>query len=267
MKTVIDKTNSAISILKSPLRIVSLVPSQTELLIALGLEKYIVGITKFCIHPNYLTKTKTVVGGTKNIHTDRIKAINPTIILCNKEENTKEIVTQCREIAPTHVSDIFTLDDALELMFQYGQLFNCEKKATEIIDKITDSKNELETFISNKNSLNVAYFIWKKPWMVAANITFINHLLKLNKFENCFQNLERYPEINIEKLDDKNLDVIFLSSEPYPFKKKHITELKEKFTKTKIILVDGEYFSWYGSRLLGAFEYFKKLRITLSNSQ
>ena len=246
-------------------RIISLVPSQTELLIDLGLEKYIVGITKFCIHPKRLIKTKTIVGGTKTIHLDKIKALQPTIILCNKEENTKEIVNQCRQICTTHVSDIFTLQDALDLMKTYGKLFDCDKKAAQIIKKITLEKESFTTFIKNKSTLKVAYFIWKYPWMVAANNTFINHVLQLNKFENVYQHLQRYPEIDIDKLFENEPDLVFLSSEPYPFKEKHILELKEKLPNTKIILVDGEFFSWYGTRLLGAFQYFTDLRKRIGN--
>jgi len=240
-----------------PFRIVSLVPSQTELLVDLGLEKYIVGITKFCIHPKGLRKNKTVVGGTKNIHLNKIKSLNPTIILCNKEENSKEIVENCQKIAPTHVSDIFTINDALNLIKEYGVIFSCKEKANQIIQKIISDKNNFDDFIENKPTLKVAYFIWKSPWMVAANNTFINYLLTINKFVNVYQSLERYPEISIEKLSKKKPDLLFLSSEPYPFQGKHISELKEKFPNSKILLVDGEYFSWYGSRLLKAFTYFK----------
>jgi len=96
--------------------------------------------------------------------------------------------------------------------------------------------------------------------MVAANNTFINYLLDTNKFENIFKNQERYPEIDLKELQNlERIDYIFLSSEPYPFKTNHITELQKKFPSTKIILVNGEYFSWYGSRLLKAFKYFKEL--------
>ncbi len=240
-------------------RIISLVPSQTELLVDLGLADSIVGITKFCVHPKHLLKTKKTVGGTKNIRVDRIKELQPDIILCNKEENTKEIVEACQQIAFTHVSDIFTLIDAKELIIQYGSFFDKEaeaqKKVRDLDAKITDFKK----FITSKRTRKVAYFIWKDPWMVAANNTFINHLLALNKFENVYANLERYPETTLETLNQHTPELILLSSEPYPFKEKHITEIN-KHTKTTIpILVDGELFSWYGSRLLKAFDYFKQL--------
>lgn len=250
---------------KISLKIISLVPSLTELLIDLGLEKNVVGITKFCIHPKGLRKSKTIVGGTKNIQLEKIKNLQPNIILCNKEENTKEIVAQCQKIAQTHVSDIVTLQDALELIELYGKLFSCKEKATEIVLQIKSEKENFKSFIKEQSTLKVAYFIWKSPWMVAANNTFINHLLQLNKFENVYQQINRYPEIDVDKLANTKPDLVLLSSEPYPFKEKHVSLLKEKLPNTKIILVDGEFFSWYGSRLLYAFQYFTNLRKRIGN--
>ncbi|WP_428740824.1 ABC transporter substrate-binding protein [Tenacibaculum sp.] len=240
-------------------RIISLVPSQTELLVDLGLEDSIVGITKFCIHPKHLTKAKTIVGGTKNIKIDVIKALNPDIILCNKEENTKEIVEACQQIAFTHVSDIFTLTDAKDLISLYGNFFNKQAEAFKMTSNLESKITDFKNFIQNHKTKKVAYFIWRNPWMVAANNTFINHLLELNKFENIYADEQRYPEVNIENISYKNPELILLSSEPFPFKEKHILEMEEYTNKTSFIMVDGEFFSWYGSRLLKAFDYFKKL--------
>lgn len=258
MKTYQDQIGNVLELKKTPLRIVSLVPSQTELLVDLGLETSIVGITKFCIHPSSLRKEKTIVGGTKNINIEKIKALQPDIILCNKEENTKEIVEACLKIAPTHVSDIFTIDDVIELINQYGEIFDCVSKSSELLSDLTNKLTDFQQFIKGTKTIKVAYFIWKNPWMVAGNTTFINHILELNNFENVFGDKERYPEVDITKLS--SIDTILLSSEPYPFQEKHILELQNSLAKTKIVLVDGEMFSWYGSRLLKAFEYFKTLR-------
>lgn len=244
-----------------PQRIISLVPSQTELLIDLGLEKQLVGITKFCIHPTHLRKTKTIVGGTKTIKIDRIKELQPDIILCNKEENTKEIVETCKQITQVHVAEIFTYNDSQNLILEYGKIFSCKEKAIQIVNDLNFELNSFQNFIKDQEKKKIAYFIWKNPWMVAANNTFINNILEINKFDNIYKNEQRYPEINIEKLKEvKDLDAILLSSEPFPFKEKHIKELQKKIPNTKIILVDGELFSWHGSRLLKSFDYFKKLR-------
>jgi iron complex transport system substrate-binding protein len=242
------------------LKIISLVPSLTELLVDLGLEDNIVGVTKFCIHPKNLRKDKVVVGGTKNIHLERIKELGPDFILCNKEENTKEIVDNCSKIATTHVSDICTIDDIIALTTYYGTLFSCEQKAASINEELNAKIKDFKNFLADKATLRVVYFIWKNPWMIAADNTFINHLLALCKFDNCYKHKSRYPEIFLEDLKTKEIDVIFLSSEPFPFKEKNSLDFKNHAENTNIVLVDGEYFSWYGSRLLKAFDYFKELR-------
>jgi len=248
----------------TPKRIVSLVPSQTELLVSLGLKDSIVGLTKFCVHPKSIKQEKTRVGGTKDIKLDKIKALNPDIILCNKEENTKAIVEDCSTICPVHVSDIYTIADNLELITQYGKLFSIEEEAQKLIETITLEYDVFKDFITHKKHHRVAYFIWRKPWMVAASNTYLHNILELNKFDNVFKDQQRYPEITLDSLKRLNPDLIFLSSEPYPFKEKHCDELREIFPNAVIKLVDGEAFSWYGSRLLVAFKYFKALKSELT---
>lgn len=255
-----DQLNRSIALMKVPKRIISLVPSQTELLVDLGLEESIVGITKFCVHPAHLRKSKTIVGGTKQVHFDKIKDLQPDIILCNKEENTKEMVKELEKIAPVHVSDIYTIEDTVELINQYGELFSIQNKANEITTKLIDLVDSFKSFVINLPIRKVAYFIWRKPWMVAGNNTIIHHLLLLNKFENVFADVSRYPEVELTSfVSTKKPDLVFLSSEPYPFKEKHILELNKIVPQANILLVDGEYFSWYGTRLLEAFDYFKNL--------
>ncbi|GAA4306703.1 ABC transporter substrate-binding protein [Aestuariibaculum suncheonense] len=264
---VLDQLHRTIALKDIPKRIISLVPSQTELLCDLGLEDSLVGVTKFCVHPHHITTDVTVVGGTKNIHLDKIKALQPDIILCNKEENTKEIVDACERICPVHVSDIYTMADSMKLIEQYGVLFNRVKEAELMISQMKCEIGGFKSFLKDKKVLTVAYFIWKTPWMVAANNTFINHLLELNKFANAFEDNTRYPEVLTEEsVHFENVDVVLLSSEPYPFKEIHKYEVQGYFPKAKIVLADGEMFSWYGSRLLKAFEYFKTLRLSLENN-
>lgn len=255
-----DQLNRVLDLKQTPKRIISLVPCQTELFCDLGLQDSLVGVTKFCVHPAEIRKNKTIVGGTKTIHLNKIKSLQPDIILCNKEENTKNIVKSCEEICPVHVSDIYTIEDSLQLIKQYGKIFNRMHDAELICNSIQKEQHDFRIFIIGKLKLKVVYFIWMHPWMVAAKDTFINHLLGINKLENVFQHLERYPIIDIDKENlQKEIDLIMLPSEPYPFKKKHIAGLQNYFPSVKIILVDGEMFSWYGSRLIKAFQYFKTL--------
>ncbi|MEH6405896.1 MAG: helical backbone metal receptor [Leeuwenhoekiella sp.] len=258
-----DQLDRKISFTKPFLRIVSLVPSQTELLIDLKLAEEVLGVTKFCIHPSYLRSKKTVVGGTKSVNFDKISALNPDIILCNKEENTKEIVAHCEKIATVHITDIKTLDDVYLMVEQYGKLFDREVEAGVLIRKLQYKAENFKNNFNIKPPKKVAYLIWKEPWMVAGGNTFINTLLRVNGFINCFEKHDsRYPEIDLGELQD--VDLILLSSEPFPFKQKHLSEIK-KFTSAQVSFVDGEYFSWYGSRLLGAFDYFMQLHASYSD--
>jgi ABC-type Fe3+-hydroxamate transport system substrate-binding protein len=245
-----------INLTNTPKRIVSLVPSQTELLVDLGLRDSIVGVSKFCVHPKNLRKEKTIVGETKQVKTQKIKSLQPDIILCNKEENTKIMVEELETIAPVHVSDIKTLDDNHKLILDYGRMFNAEDKASQILAHLNEERLKFEKFIVTQKTLKVGYLIWRAPWMAVGGDTFIDHMLEINRFENVFKMQSRYPEIDIDKLPE--LDILLLSSEPYPFKEKHLDEIP--LPNEKIKFVNGEYFSWYGSRLLKSFDYFKSLR-------
>ncbi len=248
-----------------PKRIVSLVPSQTELLFDLGLEDSIVGITKFCVHPQHLKATKTIVGGTKNVKFEKFKALSPDVIICNKEENTLEMVEMLRDICPVWVTDIQTVEDSLQMIADFGQIFNKRTEAQKWCDKIRFAMTDFEHFMQEKPVKKVAYFIWANPYMVVGRNTFIDSLLKINKFENIYANhksiVGRYPEIEIKKIRiDGDPDLVLLSSEPFPFKDEHAFEIGRFSHHAITIFVDGEMFSWYGSRLLKAFDYFKKLQ-------
>ncbi len=265
VKIITDQLGISHSFEVSPKRIVSIVPSQTELIFDLGLEEQIVGITKFCVHPYHFKSTKTIVGGTKKVNYDKIKALQPDIIIANKEENTKEIVEELSKICPVWVTDICTIEDNQQMISDFGKLFNKRTEAQKWIDKITYAYQDFQNFVKEKPTLKVAYFIWANPYMVAGNNTFINELLKINKFENIYENKEeRYPEISIQKMRIQgDPDLVFLSSEPFPFKDEHAFELGRYTHHAKTIFVDGEMFSWYGSRLIKAFEYFKKLQLKI----
>ncbi|MCB0398462.1 MAG: ABC transporter substrate-binding protein [Winogradskyella sp.] len=244
---------------------VSLVPSQTELLVDLGLKNELVGITKFCVHPSSLRKNKTVVGGTKQVNVEKIKALQPDIILCNKEENTKEMIGQLEMIAPIHISDINTIEDCFELIKMYGEIFDASNVASTLIESINTEREKFRSTLKSKGAKKVAYFIWKNPWMVAASDTFINEMIKEAGFINVFEEEQRYPEIQLDHSKLKEADLIFLSSEPFPFKEEHILELKSLFPEKTIKIVNGEPFSWYGSRLKYSYDYFLCLLVCFKN--
>ena len=263
-KTLVDQIGNTHSFETSPKRIISLVPSQTELLYDLGLECKIVGITKFCVHPYHFKSTIKTVGGTKKVHFEKIRLLQPDIIICNKEENTKEIVEELSQICPVWVTNIITIEDNFQMISDFGKLFNCRIEAQKWNDKLAFALRNFKNYIKDKPIKKVAYFIWKDPYMVAGSDNFINELLKLNNFDNVYLNKGRYPEIELSKMILENIpDLVLLSSEPYPFKEENMIEIEKHTQNAKTLLVDGEMFSWHGSRLLKAFEYFKKLQLEL----
>ncbi|MCH6236742.1 ABC transporter substrate-binding protein [Cognataquiflexum rubidum] len=248
-----DQLNRAISLPNPPKRIVSLVPSQTELLVDLGLRDRIVGVTKFCIHPKGLKKEKTVIGGTKNFHFDKIESLQPDLIIGNKEENYKEGIEKLAEKYLVWMSDIFTLEDAYRMILSIGELTDTSIQAVQIVSQIKDG---LDKEFKLKGS--AVYLIWKDPLIAIGSNTFIDSMLEKGGFKNLI-NQSRYPEIDLEEIVKLNPEFLLLSSEPFPFKEKHILFFQEKLPKTKIKIVDGEMFSWYGSRLLFTGKYFEDL--------
>ena len=255
-----DQTGYTISLSHVPKRIVSIVPSQTELLYDLGLDERVVGITKFCVHPNTWFRSKQRVGGTKTVKLDLVAALQPDLILANKEENVQEQVEALRKIAPVWTSDISNLAETLDMIQAVGELNDTLAKATAIQEQIQTAF----TALSGNTQHKAAYLIWRDPYMTAGGDTFISDMLQYCGCTNVFAHQQRYPAITLADIRDSGADTVLLSSEPFPFKEKHIAEISAALPGTKVLLVDGEMFSWYGSRLLHAPAYFQSLREQLA---
>lgn len=254
-----DQLHRTIQVPEHPQRIISLVPSQTELLYDLGLGDRVVGITKFCIHPETWFKSKHRVGGTKKVDLDKVRALKPDLIIGNKEENEKKDIEALAEEFPVWMSDIRDLDGALDMIQRLGDLTGTATQATRIAADIAQGFRAMEP---REEPRTVAYFIWREPYMVAGHGTFINDMLRRMGLVNVFDEGDaRYPTITEQELAEADPEVILLSSEPYPFKEKHILELNMICPGTPVHIVDGELFSWYGSRLLRSPEYFSGLPI------
>ncbi len=237
------------------MRIVSLVPSQTELLFDLGLGDRIVGVTKFCVHPEHARKTRLVIGGTKKFDIDRIASLKPDLIIGNKEENYEEGIDYLRQRYPVWMSDILTLEDALGMIKSVALLTGTELKGHALVREINESFAGPPAF-SNTRAI---YLMWYNPWMGAASGTFISHIMERVGLSNVLAHRERYPELVQYEITDLKPDLVLLSSEPFPFKEKHEQEIRHLLPKAKIMQVDGEMFSWYGSRLRMAPAYFNSL--------
>lgn len=250
-----DQLGNKITLPRSPQRIISLVPSQTELLHHLGLDQQVVGITKYCAHPHEWLKTKQIIGGTKQFHFDLIEKLQPDLIIGNKEENYKDGIEKLQQQYPVWMSDITSLNDATTMIRSIGELTSSETRAAAIISSITSAFATLK----RHHSKRALYLIWRKPWMAAGSQTFIHTILEMLGLVNCLANKPRYPEITSDEISSLKPDVILLSSEPYPFQEKHCEEIQQLAPTARIMLVDGEMFSWYGSRLMYAPGYLNKL--------
>ncbi len=276
-----DQTERKIEITSTE-KIVSLVPSQTELLSDLALDEAVTGITKFCVHPQDWLRTKKIIGGTKNANIEKIKSLQPTLIIANKEENVKEQIEELAKHFPVWVSDVNDLGSALQMIASIGEITDRKIAAQKIIEQIKNGFTQLNNQhfrLHQKNGepapkpktqnlkhlqpvvkLKSTYLIWKDPYMTVGGDTFISNMLHHAGLQNIFEKETRYPQVTIEQLHISNCQLLLLSSEPYPFRQKHIDELQAQLPNTKILLVNGEMFSWYGSRLIKAPSYFAQLK-------
>tara|TARA_R110002050_G_scaffold102774_1_gene211590 strand:+ start:25349 stop:26101 length:753 start_codon:yes stop_codon:yes gene_type:complete len=248
------------------MRIVSVVPSLTELLFDLNLDNQIVGVTRFCIHPKAKTKAILKIGGTKNLKIQKIIDLKPDLIVANKEENERSDIEELQKHCVVWVTDILTIADALKVIITLGKKTNTEILAQSLVSKI---KNEFEGLhkLNSEEPRNTAYLIWNDPIMLAGRKTFIQDMLEQIGCNNILKDsASRYPISSIEELKALNPNYIFLSSEPYPFKEKHQLAFQKALPNSKVLLVDGEMFSWYGSRMAKAPNYFNKLVDTLKET-
>ena len=259
MRFLTDQMHRTLQVPDRPERIISLVPSQTELLHDLGLGDRVVGITKFCIHPQDWFRSKARVGGTKQVDIDKVRALEPDLIIGNKEENTRADIEALEHEFPVCMSDVRDLPGALDMVRDVGKLTGTATQALEIAKRIADGFAALEPLPQRPS---VAYLIWRKPWMAAGGGTFIHDMLQRIGLDNVFADRpERYPELSPAELAAADPDLVLLSSEPYPFKEEHIAELNMLLPGCPVRLVDGEAFSWYGSRLLMSPDHFRRLDI------
>lgn len=251
----VDQLARSVTLSGAPRRIVSLVPSITELLFDLNLASEVVGVTRFCVHPIHARKDKTIVGGTKKFDFAKIDALQPDLIIGNKEENYPEGIFQLAEKYPVWMSDVNTYNDALRMIAQLGEVTGRIAEANELVSRINLGFAGAPFFQRTR----VAYLIWREPWMAVGSDTFIHSMMEKIGLENVLHSQPRYPEVTLSQLRDIHPDAILLSSEPFPFKEEHKRELHQQLPGIKIRDVDGEMFSWYGSRMVLAATYFKSL--------
>ncbi len=249
-----DMLGRKLVLIKPVKRIVSLVPSVTEFLFDIGLENEVVGVTKFCKYPD-VVYDKVKVGGTKNINLDKIDALSPDLIIANKEENEKTAIDELQKKYPVWVGEVKTIEEAFAMMNSLGLLTEKNEEATNLMKEIKDCMDAY----SPTTNLRACYLIWKKPFMTVGGDTYIHAMMEKAGFINVFKDRNRYPITDLDEIKALAPDIILLSSEPYFFKEKDKVELEQLCPTQSVKLVNGEIFSWYGSRMKLASDYFKSL--------
>ena len=226
-----------------PKRVISLVPSITEWLVDVRVD--VIGRTKFCIHPKAAVQSIPLVGGTKNFRFDTIKELNPDLIIGNKEENYQEGIDLLKKDFNVWMTEIGSFQESITC---FDQLSTC-LEVRENWGVLRDKLNHQYRLHIDKDKGTVVYLIWQKPYMAIGDNTFVNSMLSDFGYKNLIKT-DRYPEVTMEEVIRLNPEFLLLSSEPYPFKQKHVEELQSQLKSSTVKLVNGEYYSWYGTRLL-----------------
>ena len=242
-------------------KIISLVPSLTELVFDLGLGEHLAGRTRFCVHPKDKVEQVPIVGGTKNPRLDKIYDIDPDYIIANKEENRPEHIKNLMEDYEVNVTDIATIEDAIITIHEFGQIFDVASTANSLIEDIQQRLEDRP----DEPELRTAYIIWKEPWMSVGYDTYIHDVMEHWNLPNVFSGDTRYPSFQLDELKQYNPDLVLLSSEPFPFKEKHMQQVEEACPAARVLLVEGEWFSWYGSHMKHAFGRLNGWRRTITD--
>jgi ABC-type Fe3+-hydroxamate transport system substrate-binding protein len=253
-RTLCDDLGRSLCLPAFPQRIVSLCPSITETLYALGAGGRVAGRTRFCIHPAGAVSAALRVGGTKDLRYERLARLQPDLIIAEKEENTPEMVARLAESYPVWVFDVLDFASALAMIRRLGELLALESAAEALLARIGLAWEGLPSLAP----LRVAYLIWKDPWMAAGRDTYIQSVLHRLGAENVLLTRpERYPAFRLDELAALAPEQIWLSSEPFPFGLREQEMLQDRFPWAEVRLVDGEMFSWYGARMEQAAVYFR----------
>lgn len=246
-------------------RIVSLVPSITELLCDLGLAEQIVGRTGFCIHPREVVRRIPKVGGTKTVDIDKVRALAPTHVIVNVDENEKTTADAIARFVPhlivTH--PLAPLDN-LKLYRQIGAAFGREQESEALCARFQAAYDEAKS--RSYEMRNVLYLIWKDPWMTVSRDTYISRTLALFGFDTApLETTARYPELTLNEPWLASVGLVLLSTEPYAFRERHLQEISARLGRPAL-LIDAEMTSWYGSRAIRGLGYLTGFTARLQRS-
>ena len=248
-------------------RIVSLVPSITELVCDLGLAPSLVGRTGFCIHPREVLKPVAKVGGTKDVRIERVRALEPTHLIVNVDENTRETVDALSRFVPNViVTHPCTPEDNVDLYRLLGGVFDRQHEAAVLEHELLEALGQARTVAESLPPEPVLYLIWRDPWMTVSRETYISAMLACVGWSTVpAEAAMRYPLVDLTGPFSPAPERVLLSSEPYRFRANHVAEVAA-MVDAEVSLIDGEQVSWYGSRAIGGLRYLSELRARLARA-
>jgi ABC-type Fe3+-hydroxamate transport system substrate-binding protein len=249
-------------------RIVSLVPSITELLFDLGLGAQVVGRTGFCIRPQRQVRAVPKLGGTKTVELERLRTLAPTHVIVNVDENTRELYDTLLRFVPwVVVTHPLAPQDNEDLYRLLGGIFGREEKAAQLSHSLAASLQYAALRTRGLPRERVLYLIWREPWMSVSADTYIARTLAAVGWDTrSFASPDRYPTIDLSEAAGVNVDRVLLSSEPYRFRDQHLKEVRANLGPNffgSVSLIDGEMCSWYGSRAVRGLRYLADLRLNI----
>ncbi len=246
-------------------RIVCVVPSITELLFELGLGARVVGRTGFCFHPRAAVKSVPRVGGTKDFDLEKIRALEPTHLIVNVDENPRERVEAAAQFIPNVVvTHPLGPMDNVQLFRLIGAIFGHRNEAENLVGRFQANYRKAIDATRGLPRERVLYVIWKNPWMTISQDTYIARTLAAVGWDQIeVQGGARYPEVELAA-QLASVDRVLLSSEPYAFRPRDVAEVEAMAGgngRPTVSLIDAEMTSWYGSRAIAGMEYLARLRV------
>ena len=254
MSELVDAVGAVHPRVTAPPRIVCLVPSITELLCDLGLADCLVGRTGFCIHPRDVVRRIPKLGGTKDVDLAACRALAPTHAIVNIDENTRDTADALRQFVPhVVVTPPVAPEDNPPLYRLVGGIFGHDAEAARLCAAFDDALASATGMSASPQ--RVLYLIWREPWMTVARDTYISRMLALFGWQTWpSDSTQRYPTLALDECRGR-VDRVLLSSEPYPFRDKHLLEVQRLLPRVPVETIDGEMVSWYGSRAIAGLRY------------
>ena len=255
----VDASGQALTLSVPPRRIVSLIPSTTELLCDLGLADALVGVTVYCSEPRDIVRTRTKVGGEKDPDLAAIRALAPDLVIANVEENVREDVETLRGWGlPVWVTYPRTVAEALAMIRDLGEVTGTQARAQAMLAELQPLYESVSAQSAARPPVDVFYAIWRNPYMTVNRDTYISDLLRVCGARNVFADrAERYPSLTLDEVASRRPQVIVLPDEPFRFRRAHVEDFAgypevPAVRDGRIHLVNGKPFSWHGARVAQA---------------